>query len=144
MEGLFVQHPPPQVACTRWSLHCVLVWLAALNTDGHLTMMDAFRKALFLITLASGLRISQLESLTRFPAWTVFWPLLELVSLAPSPTHLAKIEGEDHCLPLVIVPSFMDGGSLYSLCLVWALYDYSQLTDTPSPSLFTLCLAGVS
>lgn len=81
-RGLFLQRPSPRAACPRWSLHQVLAWLTALDTDEHLSLLNLLSKAVFCIALSSGLHISQLKALTCFPAWTVFSQSRDSVSLA--------------------------------------------------------------
>lgn len=66
-------------------LHRVLAWLSALGTNGRLSTMDAFCKVLFLIVLALWLHISQLKTLSRFPAWTVFQPVTGIGVIGSDP-----------------------------------------------------------
>lgn len=116
-RGLFLQHPSPRslslvVSPTVSRQAYITGYRWIFVSDGCVP------EGLFFIALASGLRFSQLKALNHFPAWTVFRSSLELVSLAPSPTHLAKNGWEDHLLPPITVPSFIDGGGLHPLCPV--------------------------
>lgn len=49
------------------------------------SLMDVLHKALFLLTLATGFRASQLRALTRHPNWTVLTTGNSHVCLAPAP-----------------------------------------------------------
>lgn len=80
------------------------------------------RKALFIMALASGLRVSQLSVLNIFPPWTVFKQLLDSDSLMHSPAHLVKNDWEDHQLDHVVVPSLCKGRDYHSLFLVIVLH----------------------
>ena len=87
-----------------------------------------FAKAVFLLALASGLRVSQLAALTRHQSLTCFEVGDAAVSLAPSPTFLAKNERVGHRLGPVRVPAWLVEGVHHALCPVAALRRYLSLS----------------
>ena len=90
---------------------------------------DILVRAVFLIALASGLRVSQLAALVRSPALTHFAPGDTSVTLAPYPAFLAKNEWEGHRLGPVSVPAWFVGPVHHALCPVAALRALLTVTD---------------
>lgn len=130
-KGFFHQRPTPRPTFPKWSLHRVLITLTdefPLAPSPELLM----QKACFLLALASGLRVSQIRALTRFPNWTTFGPDDTSVTLAPSPTFLAKNEREDHRLQPILVPALPDQSQVKGLCPVYALRAYLNATSEAS------------
>lgn len=91
--------------------------------------MDALHKTLFQLALATGLWASQLHTLTHHTYWTTFTLGFSHVSFAPTPSHLAKNEREDHRVQPVLIPAWIVGGESHHLCLAWSLHIYMSLTQ---------------
>lgn len=127
-RSFFLQRPPPRQPRLLWSLGKVLASLAPPHLAADPSPLWLFRRALFLLALASGLRASQIYALSRLPAWTVFSAGDRQVSLAPVPSFLAKNERDGHCLLPIIVPAWWDGDSPHALCPVSALRRYLLAT----------------
>ena len=123
-RGMFLHRPPLKRPTIFWSLSKVLKTLEGAAYTVTPDLHHLLRKALFLIALASGLRASQLHALVRHPAWLVFSPDGQRVSLAPSPKFLAKNEREGHVLTPLLIQAWMDGPSHHPLCPVEALRRY--------------------
>lgn len=66
-------------------------------------------KAIFVIVLASSMRVSQLCALTFYPVWTVFAPDESQVLLVPFPKVSAKNESESHYLDPFVIPYLFEG-----------------------------------
>ena len=124
-RSFFIHRPPPRRPTIFWSLSKVLASLEGPTYAVAPDLHHRLRKALFLVAMASGLRSSQLHALTRHPAWLVFAPDGQRVSLAPSPKFLAKNEREGHVLtpyhhPGVdgrpLSPSSLPGGCSAGVC----------------------------
>ena len=94
--------------------------------------MDLLHKSVFLIALASGLRISQLVALARSPAHTKFPIDGSSVILAPFPGFLAKNERSGDKVGPVEVPAWKLEGHNHILCPVATLKEY--LSQVPLDS----------
>ena len=139
-RGFFHLRPPPRRPAPAWSLQRVLDYLASLPPSPE----SSFRRALFLVAMASGLRVSQLHALTRQPALTAFAGELASVSLAPSPGFLAKNEREGHRLGPIVIPAWLVDGVRQPLCPVSALRAYLDATaEAPPARLFVFPASGV-
>ena len=133
-RSYFIHRPPPRRPTIFWSLSKVLASLEGPTYAVAPDLHHRLRKALFLVAMASGLRSSQLHALTRHPAWLVFAPDGQRVSLAPSPKFLAKNEREGHVLTPILIPAWMDGHSHHPLCPVAALREYVSASSHRSHS----------
>ena len=131
-RSFFLQRPPSRRPRPFWSLSKVLSSLAPPVFPAAAPPRLLFRRALFLLALATGLRASQLHALSRRPAWTVFAAGDTQVSLAPVPTFLAKNERETHRLHPVVVPAWFEAGGHHPLCPVAALRAYLLSTRRAS------------
>ena len=110
-----------------WSLNKALHLASSINND-DCSFQHLLRKALFLIALASGARVSELAALSRDKGFIKFLPMGE-VSLAPHPKFLAKNEDPAHrWKPWRIVPLPQDP----SLCPVKCLEAYLEKTISQS------------
>ena len=124
-RGFFRVRPRVRRSIPSWPLKEVLVWLE----DPKFVEEEyrIFEKAVFLLALASGLRVSQLAALTRHQSLTSFEAGDAAVSLAPSPTFLGKNERVGHRLGPVRVPAWLVEGVHHALCPVAALRRYLAL-----------------
>lgn len=87
----FLQRPPEKGRCPFWFLQKVLDLLSS-PTFGKLSMpRQLLTKALFILTMASGLRSSQIHALICYEAWTVFAEDRSKMSLAPNPVFLQRM-----------------------------------------------------
>lgn len=89
-HGLFLKSHPPRVDQPQQSVHQVLVYIVALDDSAQTSSINQLCKVPSISALVSGISASQARAPTRFPPWTVYEQALDSVSLAPSPTHLAK------------------------------------------------------
>lgn len=102
-----------------WFLNDVLK-LASDIDNQSCPYLSLLRKTLFLVSLASGARISELSALSREPNHVDFLPSGEVL-LIPHPTFLAKNEDPQHrWSPWKILPLPLD----LSLCPVHTLRAY--------------------
>ena len=134
-RSFFKQRPPRRRCAPEWSLHKVLALLSSDRFSSSPSQLDRLFKAVFLLSLASGLRCSQLAALSRSPSLTSFKSSDSSVSLVPHPTFIAKNERVDHVLGPVVVPAWFSDGSPHLLCPVAALREYVSSTpaDPSSP-----------
>ena len=123
-SSFFLQRPPARKPSPSWSIQKVLNLLSSDQYVNEVTTDNLLKKALFLVALASGLRVSQLRALTRAETLTRFTPDLTQVTLAPNPQFIAKNERLHHRMKPVIVPALIEGGSAHTLCPVRALREY--------------------
>lgn len=120
-KGFFLQHPPRRQPCIFLSLSKVLALLRGSEFTEMPDLHHRLQKVLFLVAMASGLRVSQLHALVRHLSWLVFSEDERRVSLAPSPKFLAKSEREGHLLTPIVLQAWMEGFLHHSLCPVEAL-----------------------
>ena len=130
--SFFLQRPPTTAAQPNWSLSKVLDLLQSDKFQVNPSINDLFLRALFLIALATGHRVSQLAALLRCPEFTKFGPELSSVTLATRPSFLAKNERPDHRFSPVIVPAWTVEGEPHPLCPVRALSSYLDASITPN------------
>ena len=126
--SFFLQRPPKNPSPPAWSLPRVLDFLRSARFGSAASRTDLFRRALFLIALATGLRVSQLGALIRTPEFTKFAPGLSSVTLTPRPSFLAKNERVHHRMRPVTVPAWFEDSSHHPLCPVAALKAYLDAT----------------
>ena len=127
--SFFLQRPSKIPSPPAWSLPRVLDFLQSARFGSAASRSDLFRRALFLVALATGLRVSQLGALIRTPEFTKFAPGLSSVTLTPCPSFLAKNERVRHRMRPVTVPAWLDGSSPHPLCPVAALKAYLDATS---------------
>lgn len=118
---------PERRGAPQWSLHKVLQYVNFELVD-QLRERHYLQRALFLLALATGCRASQITALTRHLAFTMINSCGKAVTLAPSPTFLAKNDQADNLIGLLRVPAFMEDGSAHSLCPVHVLRNYMTCT----------------
>ncbi|KAK4321227.1 hypothetical protein Pmani_007952 [Petrolisthes manimaculis] len=115
-----------------WSLHKVLASVESLTqTQGE---DERLMSSLFLLALASGFRASQLAALTRHPNFTSFGENDNYLTLAPSPTFLAKNERFDRLIAPLRVPALKGDHSHLPLCPVHATRAYIEHTKHLAPT----------
>ena len=116
--------PSAPVKPITWSLARVLDFASSID-NGQTTLPLLLKKTLFLITLASGARISEIEALTRDAGRVQFLDSGEVL-LYPDPLFLAKNESPfDRWGPWRIPPLPED----VSLCPVACLRRYLEVTS---------------
>ena len=89
-SSFFLQRPPKKKASPSWSLIKVLELLSSEAYTLNPSPEHLFKKAIFLISLASGFRISELAALTRSKLLTRFSPDKAFVILSTNPKFIAK------------------------------------------------------
>ena len=129
-SSFFIQRPPPVKKSVQWSLHKVLAHLSSDEFTREPTVERSFQKAVFLVALASGLRVSQLAALTRSHVLTKFAGGARKVTLAVHPSFLAKNERLHHRMKPVVIPALWSGDVPHVLCPVAALQKYVQATES--------------
>lgn len=92
----------------------MLDFLSSDEIGARASRRDLILKTLYLLTLASGLRSSQLHALTHQPAWTVFAEDQSKGSLALNPQFLAKNERETHQLEHIVFQAWLVDGTLHT------------------------------
>ena len=127
--SFFLQRPSRVPSPPAWSLPRVLDFLQSARFGPAATPNDLFLRALFLVALATGLRVSQLGALLRSPEFAKFAPGKASVTLAPRPSFLAKNERERHRLRPVTFPAWFVGSTHHPLCPVSALDSYLAVTS---------------
>ena len=125
-SSFFLQRPPARKAPPSWSIQKVLDHLSSDQYTENASPDNLLKKALFLVALASGLRVSQLRALTRSENLTKFAPDSSQVTLAPNPKFIAKNERLHHRMKPVMVPALIEGERPHSLCPVVALRKYMR------------------
>ena len=137
--------PSKRSTMLNWDLNKTLE-LASSISNSVASYKILLRKTLFLLALASGARLSELDALSREPGFVRTLPSGEML-LSPHPSFLAKNEDPQHrWQPWKITPLKQDP----SLCPVKTLQDYLKLSeDFTSGPLFqrekggTLTIKGI-
>ena len=127
LKGISSSREPRRQPVLSWSLHRVLQYL----TFEGITMGEEhfLQRAVFLLALATGYRASQLAAVTRHPSFSKLEEDFSALTLAPSPTFLAKNEQADDMLGPITIPSFLEGGRPHPLCPVRAFKEYVERTE---------------
>ncbi|XP_076055328.1 uncharacterized protein LOC143033730 [Oratosquilla oratoria] len=126
MKGIRASREPRRQPVLAWSLHRVLQYL---TFEGTIMEGEHFlQRAVFLLALATGYRASQLAAITRHQSFSNLEEDCSALTLAPSPTFLAKNEQADMIGPIRI-PSFLEEGNPHPLCPVRAFKDYVERTE---------------
>ena len=123
-SSFFLQRPPAKKSAPSWSLRKVLLLLASDVYSENASQEQIFRKAVFLVALASGFRISELAALTRSKSLTRFAPDFSFVMLATNPKFLFKNERLQHRMKPSKVPALRSEEGTHALCPVAALHSY--------------------
>ena len=124
-SSFFLQRPPPIRSAPKWSLRKVLDLLSSPGYCENPSEEKIFRKAIFLVALATGLRVSQLAALSRSPTLTKFGTGNSSVTLAAHPKFLAKNERVNHRMQPKYVPAWIEQDCFHNkLCPVSALKQY--------------------
>ena len=130
--SFFLQRPSRVPSPPSWSLPGVLDLLQSDRFLSSPSGEDLLLRALFLVALATGHRVSQLGALLRTPEFTKFAPGMSAVTLSPKPSFLAKNEREGHRVRPVTIPAWTEGSSSHPLCPVSALAAYVDATRQAS------------
>ena len=127
--SFFRQRPPPMPKPPNWSLRKVLDLLQSTRFQHNPSTTDSLHRAVFLVSLATGHRVSQMAALLRSPSFTKFGPGDSSVTLASRPGFLAKNERANHRIKPVVIHAWMEGDRHHPLCPVRALRVYLDATS---------------
>ena len=127
--SFFLQRPPARQVPPSWSLEKVLRLLESPRFVVEPSAEDLLLKALFLVAMATGHRVSQLAALLRTPEFTKFGVGLSSATLVPRPGFLAKNERRGHRVLPVTFPAWVVDGAHHPLCPVAALDAYIAATS---------------
>jgi len=128
-KGLLNLHPTRPQALTEWSLEEVLLLLSSEEFNRKISLPFLTQKVLFLLTLDTGGRISEMQALKRGKASLQF-RLDESFFLIPDPDFLAKNENPAaKKAPSHVSSLFLADGSLHPLCPIECLRSYFKKTS---------------
>ena len=128
--SFFLQRPDKKKGSPSWSLDKVLNMLSQDKYVIEPTPINSLHRALFLIALASGMRVSELAALSRYPSLTVFGIENTMVTLATNPKFLAKNERVNHRMKPKRIPAWKIDGNHHPLCPVAALQQYMSIVKS--------------
>ena len=127
LRSMRIKRPNTPVIAPVWSLNKVLAYID--NWPDRISLTSLLQKTAFLLMLATGYRISELNACVRMRDFCFISKDLKL-SLRPHPTLLGKNEGPQHRWPHKSIPSLrLQDGSLSRLCPVNTLSDYLNRTS---------------
>ena len=122
MKGFHRDLPVERKLPPQWSLEKVLEELKKEIYSDDSDTNRLLLKALFLIALGTGWRVSTLSALLRVPDFCRFDPNLDSVYLLPSPNFISKRENPANPLKGMSIPAWkIPDGSHHPLCPVFAL-----------------------
>jgi len=128
-KGLLNIRPSRPQVPPEWSLEDVLLLLSSDDFNENIPLDRLTQKTLFLLTLATGGRISEMQALKRGEASLQF-RLDGSLHLIPDPEFLAKNEDPaSRRAPIYVSPLFLDDGSPSPLCPVECLRSYLKKTS---------------
>ena len=135
LKGMSLERPSSPNSAPAWCLNKVLSHIDDLLEETNLEL--SLQKSAFLLLLATGWRISELQACVRDSDFCQFRDDSTLV-IRPHPSFLAKNESPDERWQhTTIQPLFLQGGSPSHLCPVKTLQNYIRLTSSfKSGSLF--------
>ena len=122
--SFFLQRPPKKKGCPSWSLKKVLELLSSEEYSSSASTEAIFKKAVFLVSLASGFRISEMAALMRSKTLTKFASDNSFVMIATNPRFLAKNERLHHRMKPTRIPALRTEEDAHPLCPVSALANY--------------------
>ena len=127
--SFFRQRPPPVPKPPNWSLRKVLDLLQSPRFQHNPSTADSLLRAVFLVAMATGHRVSQMAALVRSPSFTQFGPGDSSVTLATRPGFLAKNERANHRMKPIVIHAWMVDDRHHPLCPVRALRVYLDATS---------------
>ena len=136
MHSLGVDRPVTRTFYPKWSLKIVLNYLLKEPFEhiSKCSLENLTLKTVFLVTLASGRRRSEIHALPFDPECFRFSPNLSQVSLLTEPGFLSKTQKTSKMPAKIIIQSLAKhvGHDLqdYALCLVRALKAYKDKTKS--------------
>ena len=135
LRGMSQERPSSPNLAPAWCLNKVLSHIDELPVEMNVEI--SLQKSAFLLLLATGWRISELQACVRDSAFCQFRDDSTLV-IRPHPSFLAKNESpEERWQHTTIQPLFLQSGSPSHLCPVKALQSYIRSTSSvKSGSLF--------
>ena len=129
IKGMFVQRPNLPAAAPSWSLNKVLAYLDDIPDSPTLDVL--LQKTAFLLLLATGWRISELQACVRDPKYCFVNGAT--LMLRPHPAFMAKNEcPKKRWLHQPIRPLQLPNGSPSKLCPVHSLQAYQWKTPRVS------------
>ena len=129
-RSFFNQRPPTKPAPPSWSLKKVLNLLQTPRFTSNPSKEDSLLKALFLMALATGQRVSQLAAHQRVGQFLRWAESDSSVTLTPRPRFLAKNERSGHRVNPATVPAWVMETGSHALCPVAALREYLVATSS--------------
>ena len=127
LRAMCLQRPKTPSSAPAWSLNKVLEFLERLPTD--LSMEMLLRKTAFLLLLATGWRISELQACVRDLEFCFFTRDSSL-RIRPHPSFLAKNErSQERWEHKEIKVLILQDGSISKLCPVTSLKSYLKRTS---------------
>ena len=125
--GMSLELPSSPNMTPAWCLNKVLTHIDVLPEEMNLEL--SLQKSAFLLLLATGWRISELQACVRDTAFCQLRDDSTLV-IRPHPSFLAKNESPEERWQHTTIPLLLQGGSPSHLCPVKALQNYIRLTSS--------------
>ena len=128
LRGMSLERPSSPNLAPAWCLNKVLSHIEDLPEELYLEI--SLQKSAFLLLLATGWRISELQACVRDSAFCQFREDSTLL-IRPHPSFLAKNESpEERWQHSTIQPLFLQNGYPSHLCPVKALQNYIRMTSS--------------
>ncbi|KZS04664.1 Uncharacterized protein APZ42_032312, partial [Daphnia magna] len=119
MKGIFLNKPPKPRYVATWNVDGALKFVSDLGDNANLSLLDLSKKLVFLLSLSTFARVSELASISRnsvqFSEWGSTFSLSKL-----------RKSQRSGALPVVRVEKFTGDPRL---CPVTCMKDYIQATD---------------
>ena len=127
LRAFYNIRPSKPSAKLSWSLDKALDFALSPRFQSNPSLEDALMVSAFLLSLATGGRVSELHSLLRAPDF-ITWEE-EGVTLFPNPNFLSKNENPSERRGPIFISSLMkEDGSPHSLCPVYFLKKFVSLS----------------
>ena len=131
IRALFNLRPSSPSRKFSWSLDRVLDFILSNSLFNSLVVESSLMCSLFLLSLASGKRVSELSACLRLDEFLTFSD--DSLTLYPNPNFLAKNEDPARRWDPLVIPRLKDEeGGPHPLCPVAAISHYLSLTSSTS------------
>ena len=131
IRAFFNIRPNRPVSRIAWSLDNVLNYILSNSLPRSSVLRESLMSTAFLLALATGRRVSELNALLRTDKFLQFDK--EKVTLFPNPNFLAKNEDPSHRWDPIVISRLRDEeGGPHPLCPVAALQHFLRLSQSSS------------
>ena len=137
-KNFFLKRPPPRHFMPNWSLQHVISFLKTRRFRAkNVTLLDRLKKTLFLVSLATGNRVSELAAMRRHGL--AFSNDYRKVTIPVAQNFLYKNQSQDNAPPNIVIRALGPTEKPHLLCPVNNLRKYLAKTKKRRIKSGSLC-----